>query len=423
MGFNFGAFLGGMSQQISSNIEDAKKFNREKEFRLEMLAEEEATKMRLAKASERRAQRIKDKENASVLKAMGYTDAQAGWIMQGGNATVQLYSDFAQKAYARGIAPSSILGSNLVNSDHQDPRNEAALMSVIDSTRPEIDPDDQPFTVRQDIMTSVLGDIKEPKEPKQYGSLEAGHAGTYSLLQDAKQKANANPTKENLSEVSRLEDVLLEWKTKIEEDIALRKPEDKPKDVKYFSDASRPTIVKNELTDAYRDYEFPTDIDGNITAKLEGRRGVAIVARISASNSIEDIANVAPNAVDQRLVDRASNIRRKAEVDLRDYGRGIVSTDGKPDVETSKFSYLKNERENESGALQPMNFKLANIMANNGQLKVGDVVVVRKKENGVTVDKIIVYTGLRDPEDEGLTYKGQKLYDLFFDAGVYSPSM
>ena len=48
MGFNFGAFLGGMSQQISSNIEDAKKFNREKEFRLEMLAEEEATKMRLA---------------------------------------------------------------------------------------------------------------------------------------------------------------------------------------------------------------------------------------------------------------------------------------------------------------------------------------------------------------------------------------
>ena len=69
MGFNFGAFLGGMSQQISSNIEDAKKFNREKEFRLEMLAEEEATKMRLAKASERREQRKRDKENASVLKA------------------------------------------------------------------------------------------------------------------------------------------------------------------------------------------------------------------------------------------------------------------------------------------------------------------------------------------------------------------
>ncbi len=109
---------------------------------------------------------------------MGDTDAQAGWIMQGGNATVQLYSDFAQKAYARGIAPSSILGSNLINSDHQDPRNESALMSVIDSTRPEVDPTDQPFTVRQDIMTSVLQDVEKPKEPKEYTSLAAGSSGT-----------------------------------------------------------------------------------------------------------------------------------------------------------------------------------------------------------------------------------------------------
>lgn len=142
MGFNFGQFLGGMSRQISENIESAKEFNREKQFRLDMLAEEEATKMRLQRSAERRAQRQKDTENASVLKAMGYTDAQAGWIMKGGDATVSLYTKFAEQAFTRGIAPSTILGSNLVNSDQQDPRNEAALMSVIDSTRPEIDPDD-----------------------------------------------------------------------------------------------------------------------------------------------------------------------------------------------------------------------------------------------------------------------------------------
>ena len=423
MGFNFGQFLGGMSRQISENIESAKEFEREKQFRLDMLAEEEATKMRLQRSAERRAQRKKDTENASVLKAMGYTDAQAGWIMKGGDATVSLYTKFAEQAFTRGISPSTILGSNLVNSDQQDPRNEASLMSVIDSTRPEIDPDDQPFTIRQDVMTSVLGEIKEPKEPKQYGSLEAGHAGTYSLLQDAKQKANSNPTKENLSEVSRLEDVLLDWKKKIEEDIALRKPEDKDPDVKYFSDASRPTIVKNELADAYREYEFETDIDGNITAKLEGRRGVAIVARISASDSIESIANVAPNAVDQRLVDRATRMRTKAENELRNYGRGIVSTDGSPDEATSKFSYLKNTKEEATNKLIPMNYRLATKMANNGQLKVGDVVVVRLKENGVVVDKIKVYTGLRDPDDQGVEVQGQRLFDLFYDAGSYSPSM
>ena len=430
MSFNFGAFLGGMSKQISTNIEDAKRFNREKEFRMDMLAEEEATKMRLAKSSERRAQRKQDQQNAALLKSMGYTDAQSGWIMQGGGATVTLYSDFAKKAYARGINPADILETNLINPDQQDPRNEAALISVIDSTksdRPFTSKKSKiygaskadaanPFTIRQDIMTSVLGEVEEVKPPKQYGSLEAGHAGTYSLLQEAIKKGDKD-------EITRLEDVLGEWKTKIEEDIALRKPEDTGKDVKYFSDTSRTNIFNTEMKDAYKDYQFETDIDGNITGKLEGRRGVAIVARLSAADNIEGEANVAEGAIDSRLLNRADRLRTKAQDDLRDYGRGIVSSDGAPDEATSKYSYLKNTKENESGELVPMNYKVATRMANNGQFKVGDVVVVRMKENGVVVDKIKVYTGLRDPEDQGVQIKGQKLFDMFFDAGSYSRSM
>lgn len=419
MGFNFGQFIGGMSRQISENIESAKEFEREKQFRLDMLAEEEATKMRLARASERRAQRKKDTENASVLKAMGYTDAQAGWIMKGGDATVSLYTKFAEQAFTRGIAPSTILGSNLVNSDQQDPRNEAALMSVIDSTRPEIDPDDQPFTIRQDIMTSVLGDIKEPKEPKLYTSLAAGYSGTFTELLNARQKAKANPTEANKADVTRLESVLADWKTQIEEDIAMRKPEDKDPDVKYFSDASRPTIVKNELTDAYRRYDFETDVDGNITAKLEGRQGVAIVARLSAAESLESIANVAEGVTDKRMLDRVDNIRKGAEQDLRSYGRGIVSSDGGEDEPTKKFSYLKNQKDDQN-RLVPVNYKTALKMANNGQLKVGDVIVIRTKENGVSVNKVKVYTGIKDSLDEGFQIGGETYFDLFFDAGKYN---
>ena len=80
MGFSFGSFLGGMSQQISTNIEEAKAFKREKDFRFEMLAEEEETKERLARSSERREKQRQDKENAAMLKAVGYTDAQAGGL-------------------------------------------------------------------------------------------------------------------------------------------------------------------------------------------------------------------------------------------------------------------------------------------------------------------------------------------------------
>ena len=70
MGFNFGAFLGGMGTQISENIESEKKFQREKDFRLEMLGEEEATKMRLAKAEEKRLQRTKDAERELYEKQL-----------------------------------------------------------------------------------------------------------------------------------------------------------------------------------------------------------------------------------------------------------------------------------------------------------------------------------------------------------------
>ena len=56
----FGAFGGGMSRQISENIEDAKKFNREKDFRLEMLGEEETKKICADVISKLGASSVKD---------------------------------------------------------------------------------------------------------------------------------------------------------------------------------------------------------------------------------------------------------------------------------------------------------------------------------------------------------------------------
>tara|TARA_R110002020_G_scaffold307874_2_gene523622 strand:+ start:2383 stop:3654 length:1272 start_codon:yes stop_codon:yes gene_type:complete len=420
MSFNFGAFLGGMSKQISTNIEDAKRFNREKEFRMDMLAEEEATKMRLAKSSERRAQRKQDQQNAALLKSMGYTDAQSGWIMQGGGATVTLYSDFAKKAYARGINPADILETNLINPDQQDPRNEAALISVIDSTksdRPFTSKKSKiygaskadaanPFTIRQDIMTSVLGEVEEVKAPKQYTSLEAGHAGTYSLLQEAIKKGDKD-------EITRLEDVLGEWKAKIKEDIELRKPDDDTgKDPSYFTKPSRETIRKNALSDAYTEFDFETDLNGNITANLEGRQGAKIVARIAAADTIERQANVAEGVIDTNLMGEATSIRASAEQALTSYGQAIVEQKGGSDSKTKKFGYLKSTKE-----VPLSNYKM-NEGGNSGKYKVGDVVIAEVAQpEGGTILKVFVYTGRRDPNDMGIEVQGRKLYNFFHDAG------
>lgn len=408
MSFNFGAFLGGMSKQISTNIEDAKRFNREKEFRMDMLAEEEATKMRLAKSSERRAQRKQDEQNAALLKSMGYTDAQSGWIMQGGGATVTLYSDFAKKAYARGINPADILETNLINPDQQDPRNESALMSVIDSTRPESEVDAaKPFTVSQDIMTSVLGEVEEVKPPKQYTSLEAGHSGTYSLLQEAIKIGDKD-------EVTRLEGVLEEWKTKIKEDIDLRKPDDDTgKDPSYFTKPSRETIKKNALTDAYTEFDFETDLNGNITANLEGRQGAKIVARIAAADTIERQANVAEGVIDTNLMGEATAIRQNAKEALTSYGQAIVTQKGGAEnSKTAKFGYLKSTKE-----VPISNYKMYE-GGNSGKYKVGDVVIAEVAQpEGPPILKVFVYTGRKDPNDMGKEVQGRKLYNFFHDAG------
>ena len=109
MGFNFGAFLGGMGTQISENIESEKKFQREKDFRLEMLGEEEATKMRLAKAEEKRLQRANDAKLAGRLKALGFDVGRSAFIMAQGSGYAEEMITLAGEAYAKGYDPNAIL--------------------------------------------------------------------------------------------------------------------------------------------------------------------------------------------------------------------------------------------------------------------------------------------------------------------------
>lgn len=415
MGFNFGAFLGGMSQQISANIEDAKKFNREKEFRLEMLAEEEATKMRLAKSAERREQRRQDAQNLALLKSMGISDAKAGWILKGGNAAVTQYVDYSKAALARGINPNDMLESSMFVEDHNDPRNEAAMMTTIRNYDTE-----EPFSIRQDIMTSVLEDVEKPKEVKQYGSLEAGHSGTYSLLQEAKRVGDKD-------EVARLTGVLEEWKQKIIEHHSMLKDDDpdKDKEPEYFSKTSRTNIKQKALGEAYTKYDFEYDnLTMKITAKLQGRSGIKQIALLAAADQIDRDSVVAEKdgveVIDRSLKVDAAALRAEAETALTQYGRNIVNTGGGLDEETQEFSYLKGDPEN------PVASGQMHINANDGDYKVGDVVVATVMENNVAVTKIFVYTGRKSLDDQGVKLKdgpqkGRTIFNFFHDAGRYYP--
>ena len=398
MAFNFGAFLGGFGQGASQTMRE----NRERAFKFEMLAEEEATRMRLARSSERRSERKAQKEQAGLLKAMGFSDAKAAWIMKGGSAAVNQYVDYAVAAKARGIDPDNMLDSSLFSTDQEDPRNEAAMAATLGQPR-KYDTT-EPFRIDTEIMTSVLGEVKEPEKPKEYGSLEAGHAGTFSLLQAAK-------AENDTAEVTRLEGVLKEWQKKIDE----ANPEVK-EEVSWFNEDSRARIVRDELGLARQDQQFTVDIDGNITSKMEGRSGPAAIAKLNAAGSIANIANVAEGVVDERLMGQATKLRNDAYSALDRFGKQVAYSAGEG-ADISQFSYFKTTK-NEAGDIQPTPFLSEIQKANRGAYKPGDVVLVQQKVNGIMTTRIKVYTGLPVAQ---VDYQNKKLYDLFHDAGEYTP--
>lgn len=396
MAFNFGAFLGGMSRQIVKGIEDEE----ERQFKFDMLAEEEATRMRLARSSERRSERKAQKEQAGLLKAMGFSDAKAAWIMKGGSAAVNQYVDYAVAAQTRGIDPDKMLDSSLFSSDQEDPRNEAAMAASLGQPR-KYDTT-EPFRIDTDIMTSVLGEIKKPEKPKEYSSLEAGHAGTFSLLQAAKAEGDTR-------EVTRLEGVLKEWQTKIDE----ANPEVKD-EVSWFNEDSRSRVIRDSLSLARQDQEFSVDMDGNITSKLQGREGPAAIAKLNAAADIANIANVADGVVDERLMSQANQLKSSAFTALDRFGQRVASTAGEA-AEISSYGYFKTTK-SESGEMQTQPFLSEIQKANRGAYKAGDVVLVQQKVNGVMTTRIKVYTGIPVAT---VQYQNRTLYDYFHDAGEY----
>ena len=126
MGFNLMAALGGAGRAASENMA-ARQLQMDK---IELIDTELETRNRLKRSEERDAENKTIEENTKLLKSLNFTDSQAAWIAKGGAKQVAMYADFAAKALAKNIDPNTLIDSPMINTDHQDPRNEGALLSV-----------------------------------------------------------------------------------------------------------------------------------------------------------------------------------------------------------------------------------------------------------------------------------------------------
>ena len=92
MAFNFGAFVGGLSESISEDIQEAQ----DRELKFDLMAEDEATRMRLASASERRTRKAtQDKLTQGLAAFVGAANAGA-IVKQHGVAGAEQFLNAAQ---------------------------------------------------------------------------------------------------------------------------------------------------------------------------------------------------------------------------------------------------------------------------------------------------------------------------------------
>lgn len=205
MAFNFMAALGGFSRQVSENIESEKQFNREKKFRMDMLAEEEATKQRLAESADRKAKQelleqvtdglayyIPQEDAAAVVKTYGVNQAKSFL------SSIANYKGDVATALKLPEIKNGVYGSQLVS-------GEGAVPQLSSFLTPYQEPDDAATTIAQwqinyndDLLDAMaMPDGKEKQDT--IAALENKFKTFIQILADteeAKAKASREPKKD-----------------------------------------------------------------------------------------------------------------------------------------------------------------------------------------------------------------------------------
>lgn len=311
MAFNFGAFVGGFGTRVSENIETAKEAQRQQDFRLEMLAEEEATKQRLQAAADRKAQRAADKKLAGSLEALNFDKGRIAFIMSRGAGYAEQMVTYAQTALANGYDPNTILKYT--------PELESSKLFIgppgerkLDFTQAQLRDMDYTTAFEQDrdVVTTLL----TPK-PKEFDTLKKMRASIVQKL--ATMEPSTDPDSDYMTLAEQNEFLLDEIGklAKVEADAARAPDTSDDKDIMTNADAVRELKLYTDR--AAGTYDL-TSLEGSYQDMAGGAQGKSQIGRIDAALTFEDRikrAGGSPNAqsvIDAEIAGAIYNLRNIA---------------------------------------------------------------------------------------------------------------
>lgn len=350
MAFNFGAFVGGLSESISEDIQEAQ----DKELKFELMAEQEATQMRLKSASDRKTKKaIEDKFTQGVAAYVG-ADYAGAIVKQYGVAGAEQFLKAAENYdgdFATAIKlpelKNGVFGGDFANKP---------LMSLIPQApdKPDAAKTHADWELRwldQELAIAQMPDGEDKTEAKT--AHQSKLENYYTLIGDrekAKRKTDAG------------------------------------KDDTFYTNAEREKILKTQRDIAFSNLTGFAGARELSTQEQSGSNVISVSDYIAAINTYNQNEQ---GQKDKNLTNDATAAAAVARVSLMNFGSQIRRDVKKKLLSGKPLSWEK--REISPTALYDEDFFKG--LAKRNELDIGGVYLVKTRDNKL---KVLTYLGYND---------------------------
>ena len=314
MGFNLMAALGGAGRAVSQNIQEG----RLQMDKMELMDAEAATRERLAKSSERRENRQKQKENVDFLLTVGFDRAAAAQIARGGDKAVLHAGTIAQKAVEQGAEVSTLykMSSSFDNMDETltgaspVPAGPAGFNWNADAIKT--------IYGESDDETQTLSVMLDSVSKKQIDIMNA--AGNKPLEGDAKTKYDALEKEGNT--------ILSQMKKKANAQAADPKPDGGFQGVSTTADANAfETNMIKQKQQGMLSMGFPVDFNEDLEQQFEGRVGEGYVALFGSVKRAADAWKSIIGNQDPYILGKLQGEEKDTKQNLVNFAKKAYNTD------------------------------------------------------------------------------------------------
>lgn len=398
MAFNLQAFGAGFAKKVTEDLDTERD-------RINKLADDEtmvATRQRLTKNAEREAEQKIADEAVEALKFLGYGDDAISSIAGQGKFAIQEATRYGTLARDQGKDINEIYGvvDSLSEVGEVVEGADVAGITTGEMTTSE-QTDKAVYGFKRDALKELLNpDLKD--------KVQASLDGAYAV---AVQKG-MNAT--NPEEKARYESKASQLLTKIKEKAG-------EKDTgRAFSEGTITSNLNSARKTALTKMKFDVTVEGNVVGGITGRTAEYNIAELTAAKELYGINfNATTNApIDTMMDNQVKQMTVAANKELRQYGRRLANGNLSSSLEAKKIigatvtpTRLPNDKMTYPiTKYNPVDIATINNKAMQGEYNAGDVIIVNEvNEQGATVTRIKVYTGLQ---------KYSAKHDMFLDAGI-----